>query len=471
MELGEVKGSSNLRALEKQVQLIERHNAALKAGTELKNTMLSNSFFSLVQGAVGQTSLNSFANLAYFNSYAPLTINWTLLTYMYKTHGILQTAIDMPVLDALRGGIDIHSDELDSDDIGDLQDLLEQGGILATIGEAMTWTRLYGGGGIIVNTDNQDSKQPLDLSKLREVEFYAANRWELVSPRRYSKSYDFYGEVMDSSRVLTMGGKAAPYLVRWTLQGWGMSEMERMLEDFNMYLRTKDLVYELLKEAKLDVYQFEGLTSQLASAAGTQLTQQRVQLMNQMKSYQSAVVMDVKDKFEQKQLTFSGLADIQKQNMVYIASALRMPLTKIFGLSASGFNSGEDDIENYNAMVESEVRAPLRLIIRKVLNILIWQKWGREYDFNFEFKPLRMLGAVDEETVRTSKHNRYLSLYSQGLLTAQEIMGLEQSEKMIPIESEVAGGADPEERQMPGIQEGDGSKEQPDDNGIAKTDD
>ena len=30
---------------------------------------------------------------------------------------------------------------------------------------------------------------------------------------------------------------------------------------------------------------------------------------------------------------------------------LKMPITKLFGISAAGFSSGEDDIENYNSMI------------------------------------------------------------------------------------------------------------------------
>jgi phage-related protein (TIGR01555 family) len=440
-----MKASFNRKvgSLERQISTLSRENALLEKNIEMRNDALQNSFASLISGAANQSALGSFSNLAYYNIYAPLTINWTLLTYMYKTHGILQAAIDMPVLDALRGGVEIHSDELSTDDIKDLQDLIEQGGILSTIGEAMVWTRLYGGGAIIVNTP-QKSDQPLNTKNLDKIELYAANRWEIVSPRRYAEFYDFYGNRLHKSRVLTLGGKAAPYLVRWTLQGWGMSEMERMIEDFNLYLRTKDVIYELLREAKIDVYQFENFTAQLATQRGTQQVQNRVSIMNMAKSYQNAVIMDAKDKFEQKQITFAGLAEVMKQNQMFISSSVRIPMTKLFGMSASGFNSGEDDIENYNAMIESEVREPLRPVLRDVIGLLCIQLFDYKPDFSFSYKPLRIMSSLDEETVATQKSARFTQLYSLGLLTAQETMGLMHSEKLIPIETEVAKGAEPE---------------------------
>jgi phage-related protein (TIGR01555 family) len=280
---------------------------------------------------------------------------------------------------------------------------------------------------------------------LKDVGIYPVNRWELTSVNRFSEYYEFYGKRIHSSRVLTMAGKAAPYLIRWTLQNWGMSEVEKMVEDFNAYIRTKNVVYELLKEAKIDVYQFENFTTQLATNRGTDLTIARVELMNRVKNFQNAVVLDAKDKIEQKQITFGGLAEVMKQNMIGIASALRIPMTKLFGLSSTGFNSGEDDIENYNAMVESEVRQPLKIVIQKVIQLYCLKLFGSEFEVTFNFKPLRVMSSLDEETIKTQKHARYVSLYQQGLLTPQETMELMQNEKLIPMETEVGRGADPME--------------------------
>ena len=305
------------------------------------------------------------------------------------------------------------------------------------------WVRLYGGGALIINS-KQDPEKELDTLKIKDVELYAANRWELVATHKDAEFFGFFGKRLHSSRVITMSGKSAPYVVRTMLQGWGMSEVEKMIEPFNAYLRINDVIYELLKEAKLDVYKFKNFTGQLASKAGTDAVLSRTQLMNQIKSYQNAVVMDAEDEFEQKQISFSGLAEMKKQNQVDVASALRIPMTKLFGISAAGFSSGEDDIENYNAMVESEIREPLRPILRAVIELRCIDLFGEAFDIDFEFKPLRVLSSVDEEAVKTQKHARYTMLYDKGLLTADETMDLMQTENLIGINTEVSQGLEPE---------------------------
>lgn len=406
-----------------------------------KKLELRNTLSDLVASSFAQTNLTSFNPILQNNIYAPLTINYNMLMYMYKTHGIIQTAIDMPVLDALRGGLELHSDELDQDDLKQLEDALENLGILDTIGEAMVWTRLFGGGALVLNTA-ADASTPLKESDLKKgkIEFYAASRWELGAEHRIAERYLFYGRPIDASRVLTMSGKSAPFTIRWQLQGWGMSEIEKMVEDFNGYIRNKNVIYELLNEAKIDVFQFENFNSQLVSAEGTEQTRKRVQLMNMTKNFMNAVILDKNDLYEQKTLSFSGLAEMMKENRIGMASALRIPMTKLFGLSAGGLNSGEDDIENYNAMVESEVRQPMRKVIRKVLELMSIAIFGEKFDIGFKYKPLRVMGGVDEETIKTQKHNRYLSLYNAGIIDSKELGELEQKDGLVAIEIAAARG-------------------------------
>lgn len=429
-----VRKFSVLQRTNRQLQL---ENQLLKTKQALKDTQLQNSFTGLVSGITGQSNLASFNPAFQNNIYAPLTINWTLLMYMYKTHGIIQTMIDMPVLDALRGGLEIHSDQLDQEDIGRLDDALEADGVLDAVGDAFIWARLFGGGALIVNTE-ESYDQELSTDEIAEgakVEFYDACRWELGSAQRIPTNgfYDFYGKKIHQSRVLTVVGKRAPFILRAQLSDWGMSEMERVLEDFNGYLRGKNVVYELMDEAKVDVYRLEGLKGQLASSTGTAITQNRIQTMNQLKNYNSALIMDSKDEYVQKQITFAGLSDMLAENRIGIASALRMPLSKIFGISAAGFNSGEDDIENYNAMVESEVRQPMKRVLRKVLDLKVRSLFGADLDFDFKFKPLRILSAKDEEEIKRSKSERTLQLYDRMLISSREVGEAVQADNLMPV--------------------------------------
>lgn len=427
-----------------------RQNEALARKSDILEKTLHNSLGGLADGLTGfsglggQAPLTSLSPAFQNNQYQPVTLLWTMLMYLYKTHGLIQTAIDQPVLDALRGGLDLSSDQLDSDDIRKIEDYLEENDVMARIGDAFIWARLFGGGALIVNTE-ANSEEPIgdEIREGCQMEFYDACRWELTATRRLPENgrYGFYGKQLDASRVITILGKRAPFLIRAQLSDWGMSEVERMLEDFNMYMRGRNVVYEILEEAKVDVYQLKGFTAMLATSMGTNLTTKRIQTMNQIKNFNNALILDKEDGYEMKTLNFGGLPDILKENRIGIASALRMPMSKLFGTgSTNGLNSGEDDIENYNALIESEVRQPMKPVIRKVLKLVVENLFGEELDIRFRFRPLRLLGADAEEQIKTSKTNRFLSLYNNLLIDSKEIGEMLQKEELVPTQIKAEQG-------------------------------
>lgn len=437
---------SEIVRLDSQVASLRIRAAELMNRLDNKEgSVIHNSMPVFASAAFASSELTSSGPLSYNNAYAPLTLQYQTLMYVYKSQPVIQNAIDMPVQDALRGGLEFRSDELDKDDIKDLELKLEDTQFYLMTKTLEEWARLFGGAAMIVNSE-QDPSKPLSMKDLmsRRLEFYPASRWELGSSKRYQEYYDWNGVRFHRSRVLTVAGKEAPFQIRWMLQDWGLSEMEKLLEPFNIYLRTQNAIYDLLKEAKVDIFRFEGFLAQLASNKGTDLAVRRVQIANQTKSTGNALVMDMKDEYEQKQVTFSGLAEMSVQNRISLASATRIPLNKLFGTGAVGFSSGEDDIENYNAMVESEIREHLRPTLRQLIDLVAMSLWGEQFDLPFDFKPLRVLKSTEEEEIKTKQHARFFQMAQAGFLTPQEFMDLEQKHKLIDIETEVAKGATPE---------------------------
>jgi hypothetical protein len=395
----------------------------------------------------GGDPLSQPFNLGYSNAYNPLSLNRILLSYTYMTHGIIQTMIDQPVEDAFRGGVIIKSDELDVDDINLLQKVMEECKDIKVVKDVMRWAKLFGGAGLIINT-NQNPEKELNrdiISDRDPMSFIAADRWELtlnyILEDEVECPYNYYGQRLHKSRVIKILGKEAPSFIRRRLQGWGMSEVERVIRPITQYIKEDDLIYQLLDEAKIDVYKIEGYNASLLSAAGNQKIRNRFNFANIAKNYHSALVLDKNDEYEQKQITFSGLAEMMKQIQMGVAAAVRMPITKLFGVSAAGFNSGEDDIENYNAGVESEVRAKAKEILQQIIPLRCQQVFGFvPDDLSITFKPLRILSAVDEENVKSAKFNRVSALYAQGMFDGQEYDQELRAHELITTETKVGKG-------------------------------
>lgn len=373
-----------------------------------------------------------FKNLRYY-----LVSNFRqILSQVYCEFGLVRTIVDVPVDDALRGGVEIKSKQLSEDQIQELLDSLDRDDDLNIAGQALKWNRLFGGAGIIILTD-QDPEEEFQIESLTDrdsLEFRAVDMWELYWDKQNTEGYDpaiqqedfefysYYGEKVHKSRVMRMKGLVAPSFVRPRLRGWGLSVVEILVRSINQYLKATDLSFEVMDEFKLDVYRIKDLVSTLLSGqAGEQAVFKRLQIANMQKNYQNAIVLDKEDEYDHKQLSFAGLAEAQAGIRMQVASDLRMPLTKIFGISAAGFNSGEDDIEVYNGMVESEIRSKSKYHILRMCEIKSQVLFGFiPDDLSIKFKPLRVLSAEQVETVKTQKFTRALQGAQAGLLSVKE---------------------------------------------------
>lgn len=375
-----------------------------------------------------------------------------LLSEIYAEHGIIQTIVDVPVDDALRGGVEIKTEQLDEKELEKLKVEIEQDDDYNTIALAAKWNRLYGGGGILIMTD-QDPAEPLNVEAINEqtpMEFRAVDMWELFWDKQNTESYDrtiqeqkfeyysYYGIKVHKSRVMVLKGITPPSFIRPRLRGWGLSVVEAFVRSINQYLKANGLTFEVLDEFKLDIFKIEGLSTSLMQPNGANKVRERVALANHQKNFQNALTMDAKDDYVQKQLSFAGISDTMTGIRMQIASDLRMPLTKIFGISAAGFSSGEDDIENYNAMIESHIRGKLKHIILKLIGIKCQKLFGMvPEDLSLEFKPLRMLSAEQQENVKTQQHTRLLSTVQAGMMTVKEFKEACNKNNLLPVTLDV----------------------------------
>lgn len=432
---------------------------AKKKSVKTDKKAVNNSLTSLVDSVSG--NLYGFGGSSYFGGGAPVSSqktlmhntnydlvfwNRALLNEMYIKHGIVQTLIDQPVDDALRGGVKIKCASVD---VSELERFIDKNDILQDIGQALKWARLFGGGAVVVLTD-QKADTPLDVKRINSgsyVRFYAADLWELTGDTPTSNvssvdgadgrdfCYEFYGKRIHASRVFKIKGKEAPSLMRPRMRGWGMTEVERLIRSINSYFKNQEVIFELLDEAKVDVYGITDFNSALLTDGGTEAVTRRIQLANMLKNFQSALVMDKDDSHEQKQMNFGGLSDLLPQIRQGVAADLKMPVTKLFGVSAAGFNSGEDDIENYNSMIEGEIRSKVKWIILEVFGICCQKVFGFvPDDLEIEFPPLRVLSAKEVEEVKDRKADRVIRMVDAGLITAEEAKRSINEDNLLPIE-------------------------------------
>lgn len=383
---------------------------------------------------------NAWHNLEVY----PLTLQWILLTYLYKTYGILGKVIDIPVDDAYKnGGFDLDADSITEDEVKDLQDSLNDLGDIEEIKTAQKWARLYGGAALIA-LSGDDLSKPLNLDNLynQKLEFIAVDRWQLNYSLPNVKmrggeweltNYDNIGEGfkkewsgqnrIHASRVFLVSGKKAPYFIMQQVQGWGISVYEQIFQDMSQFFKSRNVMFELLDEAKTDILKLATLQTALASTQGKRALQDMVDMVARNKNYKSQITLSKDDDYEQKQISFSGFEGILKEIRIMMAGSANIPVNKLWGEGVTGFGSGEDSLENYNSQIENEVRTPANALVNWVLKLRCYQLFGREVeDLVKTWKNLRVLSAIDEQNITDHKLSNVLQLFDRQLLTPQEIM-------------------------------------------------
>ncbi len=424
------------RILKDRVEKVEKLNSL----TELALGVISDKTAQLSQQDTVDYNLRRYM----------LTNDRALLSSLYCEIGIAQTLVCQPVDDAFRQFPDIKSDELDEENIKEIKQFFKENRWMQIFKQGIKWSRLFGGGGLFLNIpQNPASELRLDrLKKGDKVSLYAVDRWELnyqvnaavnvdnldINKPTNDVPYNLYGQPVHKSRVMRMVGKEAPSLNRLQLGGWGMSEIERLIRSLNSFLKNQDVIFELLDEAKVDVYKMKGFNVAAASKHGTEQIRKRVAISNKLKNYLNALLLDSEDDHEQKSMNFAGLSEMLIQNRQSLASDLKMPVTKLFGISSSGFNSGEDDIENYNSMLKSEVRADNEgyfVTLVKVASAILFGFIPKSIEV--DFGELRELSQEQVENVKEKQYNRLVQAYNLGIIDEEQFVEACNSKRLLPI--------------------------------------
>lgn len=365
-----------------------------------------------------------------------LTLSYIPLANTYKSNGFAKLAVDLPVSDCFRdGGYILNSSTLSAEELQELQDYMEEHDT-EVIKQCLRWGRLYGGGLVICNTEQQPDTpfNPKTIYK-KDVEFYACDRWQCVPNSDNVNMADSFclqdnfleeqtGNLFtfDKSRVKVFVGEVQPYYLRNLLQGWGASIFETIIPQLNQYLKANSVILELLDEAKIDILKIFELSSVLSSPGGEAAIKKRAEIFAQQKNYKNMGVMDTQDDYIQKTMSFSGLNELLEKIFLLICSSIRIPYSKCFGRGNNGFSSGLDELENYNAMIMSELRVPANSLIKWMANIRCCQLFGRPIDdLTITWKPLLVMSEEQKQQINSQKINSYVQLLQAGVITPKQV--------------------------------------------------
>lgn len=374
-----------------------------------------------------------------------ITFNRGELTALYHSCWELRKGVDKVSEDMWARGVEI-SDQEEPDKLKGLYTWFARQA--SEMIYATEQARLFGGAVtlMMVNDGERDLSKPLKLENVKKgarVNFYTTDRWYGVEqseekvddfqdpsfgePKFYNFQIDGSGSIIKvhHSRVLRWVNKRSVRLVDVQLMGWGVSEVEAVLQDLMNYANVKGSSASLVNKALVEIIKLQGLRGVMTGLAGgnaqaTTVLAGQMAAINDFRNSNGVSLLDAQDDYQPHQMSFSGLSDLIEANRPIVAGAFNMPLFYLFGDLKSGVFSSEESpearmYENFIGVRQNEM---LYKNVRKLL-ILGSKVTGTKLmeDFDFTFIPLydRTEKAKQEEL--KSVTDNAIALMDAGLLT------------------------------------------------------
>lgn len=336
----------------------------------------------------------------------------------YRASWLSKAIIDYPAEDATRKW---RKWRAEAEQITLIERVEKRLHVAERVQDALVSARLFGGAAIYINVDGQDQNEPLvpvaekDIKSLVVLPRSSLTPSEIVrdiqsmyygKPEYYTLTRTGNGENVDihASRLVIFVGATVPGDMGYSAsfnQGWGDSVLQSTLETIKQVDSTMANMASLVFEAKVDVFKFEGFAEMLANTANDALVSRRLINQAAMKGINGAVVIDMKDDYQQKSATFAGLPDVVTKFMDSVAGASRIPVTRLYGRAAVGLSgTGDGDERVYFDRIGHMQASEISPAMEVLDELIIWQALGsRPEEIYYQWAPLRQLSESERAEV------------------------------------------------------------------------
>lgn len=341
------------------------------------------------------------------------TWDYYTLNILFRDNWIAKAIIEKPANEMIKNGFEIHS-ELDPDKVTKIMQVWTQTKSRDRFLECLNWSRLYGGCLLIPMIENQeDMSKPLDYDTIMPDSYkgcFTVDRWCGVSP-----SLEVVTDISDPefgqpeyyivtsapmnkaikihhSRVIKMIGRKLPYWEEIAESYWGASELEHVYTELKKRDDTSANISFLIFLANIRVFSMEGLGQAITLGDQDALNKvyQAMQSMNRLMCNTGTFAIDKDDSFTTQQYSFTGINDVYESFMLDISGAAEIPVDKLFGRSPTGFNNGEETLQNYYDTIQEKQETYVRGPLEKLIRIITMSALGKiPDDLEIVFNPVR----------------------------------------------------------------------------------
>ena len=377
------------------------------------------------------TKLGQRSESRRYSSTRRLTPNY--LWNLYRSNWIVRKYVDKTAGDMLKEWRENNSSDFAAEDLAAFEKLETELKVKAIAEEALTWASLFGDAIILAITDISDEQYALPL----QIESEEIRRFLVIDRRSFTlgeteksiasdnlgnpKEFEINGNLkVHHSRVHRVRAGKQPYTEK-KRQRYGESDIDPFYKTIRMFDGISTSIDDMVEESNVDVLALEGLNDQI-SAGQEEEVMKYAMLTKELKSSSNLMLVDSTTKYDQKQSNFGGLSEVWTKASNVLAGALDRPITVLFGQSASGFNSGEEDNKNYYDTIAALQESRLRPIL-DFFDKFIFDKMGKvPQDWSYKFPTIDVMNKKDHAAIFGSYATGMTTMVQGGILTESQVL-------------------------------------------------
>lgn len=347
---------------------------------------------------------------------------------------------------------------------------------------ALTLARLHGGGALILGLPGNPNIEvdPERVAKGALGYVHVVSRYQLTvnelegdvtspyfgQPKLYTMSGTGTAAVeIHPSRVIPFIGQPLPEgMLASTVESfWGDPLMQSLADAVDNSDDAQRAIIELLKAAKVDIITIPDLMGLLGTAEYEQRLLKRITLAQSIRDSSGTLLIsgparegDPGEKWETRELSFTGLPDLAKIFLMAAAGGADIPATRLLGQSPDGMNAtGESDLRNYYDMIASRQATDLEPTLDPLDDMLLRSVFGNApSDIHYNWASLWQLTPEQQADVADKKSKAIKAITDTGLVPTR---ALEEGVQNMLIEDglfpglEAALEALPDEERFPSL--------------------
>lgn len=375
----------------------------------------------------------------------PSFVGYGVLTGLAQ-NGLIRAGVEMRAKEMTRAWGELvregndkpqNADE-QNDQLKQLEQDIRKFKIQKMFNKAAQYCGYYGGVLVFIDTgeDANSLANPLTISKetfsegslkgLRLVEPFTVspgfyNSTNPISANYFKPSLWYVqGIPVHASRFLYFAENELPTLIRPAYNFFGLSLAQKVLDAVSHYTGCRESSARLLKKYAVTIFK-TNMQDVLSGGFDNEL-QNRVTYFNQMRDNDGTAVID-KEAEDLVVMTTSlaGVTDLVRQAMEYVAAMFNEPVTKMWGLSPNGFNTGDSDLSNHYDNIESLQEDMFGEPMAKLVKILQMNAFGEiDESIHFEFAPLDKDDETATVTNNKTKAETDTILMEAGIIAPEE---------------------------------------------------